>query len=438
MPNGSADRPWEQRASQWLVMLFPIALLTSLAASEILSVLSLLLAGYAAARSHSRPSLLYARPVNWYPVAAAGVFSFFCLLPLTAEGPLSAAFLDELRSLRWMLFWVALLLVFRCAGSASHGAMLKVLCISIGVLSIYGIVQFWFGIDFSGREGGLHLSGERFRASGTFSLPQSYSGVVGILTFSLLPLGISYLVSGRSSGYLWSMLTPAAVALGVVGVVCSGTRGAYFGMMCTFVIALFMLVLNHELSRRAAFWLLCISVGVATLFLSQLDAGFVEKMMFNSEEPDQSLMIRLPLWEAYIEMIGDRPWFGYGAGISPSYLPAYYELIGASEAEFIGHTHNNYLQAWVDGGLGGFIAYFILIFSMLWISYQRIAKAINREYMLFFIGLFLAQVYFHVFGLTESNFIDIKVNHALIYIWALVLAGDVWVSSDPQSSARGS
>ena len=430
MPEIAAERPSEQQACDWLLILFPIALLTSLALSEILSVLSLVFVCYITTRTDNKRLLLRVTPSFWYPIVAAVAFSIFCMAPLTAQGILSSAFLDELRSLRWLLFWVVLSLVFGQTGRTSHNVMLRILSVSICLLSIYGCIQFWFGIDFSGREEGLHTSGERFRASGTFSLPQSYSGVLGILTFLLLPLGISRLESGGEVSHPKSVLPIIAVALGLIGVFCSGTRGAYLGMVLTFVLALFMLVLHRELSVRNAFWLFCVSLGGTIAIVSQLDTGFLEKVTFSGDEPDQSLIIRLPLWEAYLEMVAEQPWTGYGAGISSSYLPTYYEQIGAADAKFIGHSHNNYLQAWVDGGLGAFVAYLVLILSMLRITFRRIAQAANRQYVLLFIGLFLAQVYFHLVGITESNFIDVKVNHALIFIWALILGSEAWISED--------
>ena len=421
------------RACYWLALLLPGSLLISLSIAELLSVITVVvMVGALFKGDLNLPCQSFGISIKW-PFFLAMVFSALCVLPLATEQYLTTDFIDEVRSLRWMLFWLCLVFVFQRAGDAAIRSGLALMAGLLCLISLYGALQFWCGIDFSGRETGLHLSGERYRAQGTYSLPQSYAGVVGMFAFLLFPLSVGRLTGCREPGQHAAWLLPVATLAGIVAVLYSGTRGAYLGLFWSVLLGLMMMERAGDLGRRAALGVVVLTLGLAALTLLPTGSGFVDKIAFAGEEPDRSLSVRLPLWQAYLAMITDSPWVGYGAGVSSSHLPAYYDVIGANDADFISHAHSNYLQAWVDGGAAAFAAYNGLIITMLIITFRGVKAAAHSEQRLLFIGLFIAQIYFHLFGLTESNFLDIKVNHALIVIWSLALAGPTLASPAAQS-----
>ncbi len=67
----------------------------------------------------------------------------------------------------------------------------------------------------------------------------------------------------------------------------------------------------------------------------------------------KSLEARFDYWKASVEMIKEKPLFGYGLGTFGIVYPKY-RLQGAEETQF---AHNSFLQIWIETGFIGFISF---------------------------------------------------------------------------------
>jgi len=65
-------------------------------------------------------------------------------------------------------------------------------------------------------------------------------------------------------------------------------------------------------------------------------------------EPASAGATRIPIWEATVTMIAERPWLGWGPGTFFQIYPSY-RLPEATAAGY--QVHNDYLQYWFEGGL---------------------------------------------------------------------------------------
>jgi O-antigen ligase len=87
--------------------------------------------------------------------------------------------------------------------------------------------------------------------------------------------------------------------------------------------------------------------------------------IFDSETSSNS--IRLQVWEVALERIRANPWTGLGqSGFTAYYLE--HRPLNAS-SQWIGHTHNLFLQLWVEGGnwvLVGFLVLWGAVVRQLW------------------------------------------------------------------------
>lgn len=315
---------------------------------------------------------------------------------------------------------------------------LRVLLPALVLVSFYGIVQVFTGLDLirPGREvHNLQLAGVNvFRASGFFNNPMTFAHLF-ILWFCLLA---AYLIvgGGTKARRVWVSVGVAVVGLSIL---LSLIRGVWISGVAA---ALSML----WLWRRRAFWLGLAATAVAVLIMvatvpplrDRLTSIFATDNVYNRD--------RVVLWEANWEIFKTYPWFGIGYTENERRIGEFYQQMGV-ENGFKGHAHNVYLQFLSGTGLLGLLCYLIMMGSFLWASVrvwraipaagvaagpataagtgtraaagtlQSVATPWTRALVL---GTFGAQVSLHVGGLTQNNFSDGEVTHNLMLILALV------------------
>lgn len=121
---------------------------------------------------------------------------------------------------------------------------------------------------------------------------------------------------------------------------------------------------------------------------------------------------RVRLWRVNLELFRDRPLLGVGFRQNEEAAHAWFRTQNSVEpGTFIGHAHNNWIEALAGIGLLGFAAFFwwnAVVLRTLW----RV-----RAVAPYAIGLFCAWIAFHINGLTQVNFWEGKVMHQMA--WAL-------------------
>lgn len=402
-----------------------ISLAISLGAMELFSVLSVLWGGVI---------FLKFRPVfadtaskrNFLTTMFLAVaFSLCCIAPLLTSAVPEGFVIDALRQSKWMLYCVCAGLLITQLGENLHPIIQWSLILGLLVAGSVGLIQAVHGEALA--ESGswlvpqdLHFRGMVVRATGFFNLPQAFAGVLGMLALILLPQCLGMDQGTRGDNTLRSGLALLATSLGFLCVLASGTRGAYVALLCS-LISVILIMLKYRLMRGTLALLLCGLSCVALLGLFLIAFDSFELLGINAVTADASFQVRASLTHAYLAMVSDRPLLGSGLSYSASLLPEYYQKIGALDADFVGHAHSNYLQALVDGGVLGLGSYLALIFCFLRWNVHLFLGAGDQNQQRLFLGLLAAQLYFHVFGLLESNFIDLKVNHTLIFVWGLII-----------------
>ena len=170
------------------------------------------------------------------------------------------------------------------------------------------------------------------------------------------------------------------------GIVLSASRG---GMLALGAEILFLavvavpLVLGSGQRRPGKGAVLIRSVGamvlgavaiVGSLFLVGSE-GLVRNISQNTGEAESARPIeerfsRRDIWSATAMIVRDHPWLGVGLGAFQYAYPRYDPSSGAQRVE---QTHNDYLQALVDGGMvGGLIAlaFVVILFARGFIAAQ--------------------------------------------------------------------
>jgi O-antigen ligase len=291
------------------------------------------------------------------------------------------------------------------------------------VEALMGGVQFLLGL---GPE--TFAIGVFMRAYGTFEQPNPYAGYLG----TLIPLGLALLLArpGRwMRGYLLSVCLLSIAAVGM-----SLSRGAWVGIgLAIAVMALFW-------SQRSRILLATGAIAVAPLgalaFLNVLPGEvaarlataldffrFIDARQEVVNPQNWAVVERVAHWQAALDMIGDHPLLGVGAGNYPAAYENYF-LPGWTEA--LGHAHNLYLNLAAETGIPGALIYvaFVataLIYTMRWLARSpRFALRTSHSYALHravLLGVLGALVASSVHNLFDSLFV-----HSMSVLLGMVLA----------------
>ncbi|MBQ2697553.1 MAG: O-antigen ligase family protein, partial [Clostridia bacterium] len=219
------------------------------------------------------------------------------------------------------------------------------LLLSLFLASMLGIYQ-----NFAGLENAINWIDEEMfaeigaRIVGPFDNPN----VFGEYLILLLPLALSTLLCQRGLRRLAGGVITAAAGLALVY---TWSRGAWLGAIAS----LGLLLLSYPwLTRLALPGLLMLPFLPA--FLPQ---SILSRLMSIGNLADTSTAYRVSIWTASCRMLGDIWPAGIGTG-SPAFTALYpaYALGGAA---FALHSHNLFLQIFVETGILGFSVFLLLL-----------------------------------------------------------------------------
>jgi O-antigen ligase len=380
-----------------LGVLFPLyvtALHCSIAAMEIVGWLIFALA----------LGLLYqhradVKPSHFDKKVAALLIMFTVWVGISClAAPLTKGFWFQFGFMRWIFLLMGFAFALSRAWSIKfEDRLVKTWTIVFLISTLYGGLQFFTGIDFI-REGKVQAElGGLYKATGFLSFSLTYAYMTGLSHFALFfPFQKKF---GVKASY-------ALAAIGVLGLAAGSSRGSWLAAIaCAIVYLLF--------EKRK--WLIpfVIAVVVAVAGLSTLKDVIGAKVADMAQlKMDHSSSVRVDIWRAYFAMFKDHPMTGIGIFEGDKRLPEYYAKLGIDQP-FVSHAHNNYLQFLAGTGLPGFLLYIWVIVLFLYMAWQ-IRKETPWGW-----SLFLGQLFIHLGGFTECNFIDGEITHFLIFTWAL-------------------
>jgi len=276
------------------------------------------------------------------------------------------------------------------------------------VVSAYGVVQHFTGIDWA-RE----LLGKEPRLD-----PFWFGADEGFRTKGLHPSGITYAHNllfplAFASALMLEPALGARARLGllaawipmVFALLFSLTRGVWVAYLAVLVLLAILKGLRATLSMAAC-------ALVLGAFLMSAGPGVQERGMSIFSLSDN--LGRGQIWRANVAMIRERPLRGWGFGNFKRFRDPYYQSYPG--ADTMAHAHNNFLQVWVDGGLGALAAFLYLFAVILKKGVLAYRRSIDPRSRALALGGVLAVFGFLVGGLTQYNFGDAEV---VVVLWAV-------------------
>ncbi len=391
---------WEEKLRRVLLSLFFVSLSLSVAIQQTVLGLLLALLTYVGWRDKGLPATPMDRPL---------LLLLGALLLSTFLSPDVSTSLAGYRKL-WLVgaFFVTYHLV---QGSQEVWRLVSLLVIMATVVAAYGIVQHFTGIDLAkqlmGKEPRLAPfwfgSQERFRTKGLLPSGITYAHSLAFpLTF------LSALLFAPELKWQKRLVLLGGWGVMVFALLFSLTRGVWLA----YVVVLILLGVARGGRALLALWGCTVLLG---LFLFGAGSGVRQRA---AQIFDLTANIgRSQIWQANLDMIKDRPWFGWGYGNYRKFRDPYYHHY--PEADTTAHAHNNFLQMWVDGGLVGLGAFLFLFWVILRAGWQayRLLPVEAEPLRSLALGGTLSVLGFLLGGLTQYNFGDAEV---VIVCWATV------------------
>lgn len=333
------------------------------------------------------------------------LISLMTLLALTLisllVSPYGPKVIDQAGFMRWVPLLLGLYPVFRILGHKWDAKGAAVLQIAIAFIGAYSIFQFFTGIDIMGHsENPLRPVGSFWKATGTQTMSLTFAVLVAMGSVMCLSRAFT-----ADRFKVWNWLV---VVLGSMGVFVSMSRAMWLGYPVVVLLMVFM-------RRRRLFWPAVGLIAALGLVAIQLFPDLSSRLesVFRPGE-DGSMIKRVAIWKGYWAIFQDHPWLGVGLFQGKSLLPEYFTKLSIN-SEFFSHAHSNLLQWLAGSGIFAALAYVFVSMRLLWRAWLIRGTWLG-------LGLLMAQLVFHIGGLTDCTFFDGEVNHLIVFVWALTLA----------------
>ena len=219
-------------------------------------------------------------------------------------------------------------------------AMVKLFLLSAFVVAAYGVFQNFFGVNSTES----WLDEEMFqsievRVYSFFNNPN----VLGEFLVMTIPATLAVLWGNLREEH--KLVFGAGLIVMLACMVFTWSRGAWLGMVLA--CAIFFAIMD----RRWVFLGILAVMALPLALVVTNNTAILERFLSIGNTADTSTAYRVSIWYAAVDMIRDF-WIS-GIGIGSEAFKAVYPAYAASGADFALHSHNLYLQIWVEMGVIG-------------------------------------------------------------------------------------
>jgi len=285
------------------------------------------------------------------------VLVFFHITDVAADGSLRKTLMTHFRLMgKQGIYGIFVILAFiegrRRGWSLESG--LNLICILLGLLTIYVFAQRYTGINwvhgFSSDLPPHRLAYGVYRISGLMGHPLSFA--YNLMLFTLFCFGFS-ISSQIAAGLRWKWI--ACTAMSFSCLLLSGSRWPL-----VVAIVLMVPIAARLMIRSRLFWLSSLLIIV---WFSAFDRGTINRFgeIFESKQTWEERMPRLVFWKVHLAMFQGKPIAGTGYANRGKVRLDYYVQEGYTELREKYSAHNIFLQTLADSGVIGFLSLLCLL-----------------------------------------------------------------------------
>jgi hypothetical protein len=217
--------------------------------------------------------------------------------------------------------------------------------------------------DFAAQPGKLAVI-NRLGASLTHLLPgipgpDIHSNVAAGTLLAALPFGAAMIWDAwRARQRLLSYLAAVLTFIILGGLVMTSSRGAWLALAGASTLAVLTWVQRRWFRRprqQLVFWGLVALSGLLVISFGFLTGNF-DRLAGQIPDPTGGIQSRTHLWVQSLRLLRDYPFTGSGLMTYWMVHPVYALLI---DVPFIAHSHNTFLEVWIEQGVLGFLGLFL-------------------------------------------------------------------------------
>lgn len=264
-----------------------------------------------------------------------------------------------------MIYFSYILFYFVIVATTDTHKKWRALVVSFALVSclvaLYGILQNFTGISSqtSWVDSDMFQS-IKTRVYSTFDNPN----VLGEFLVIMIPTTAALIWANKKHGH--KMVYTFIILCLCACIVFTWSRGAWLGVMLA--VALFLLIMDKR-------WALAGVVALFALpFILSTDNAITERILSIGNTKDTSTAYRVSIWMASVKLIRDF-WLS-GIGLGSDAFSMIYPKYALAGANFALHSHNLFLQIWVEMGLIGIVSFFALVIAFI---RQAFSLAVYRK-----------------------------------------------------------
>lgn len=258
----------------------------------------------------------------------------------------------------WKAFYAEPILMFfvvvnalRTSSNLSHTRIFQALGVSALLISLFGLVQYFFSIGIPAPWDLEH------RITSVFDYPNALAlflePIIVISWFQIKNL--LFVMSGVPRPRQISIELLFWILVSVLSTISVFLAQSEAGIAALVLTALGILLFSKASRKQTLASILIVS---ALIFAIPTSRNYlVEKLTFQ----DSSEQVRLSQWKETIALLKDHPVMGVGLSGYPIALKPYHHDL---QYEIFQYPHNIILNIWVELGLLGLVAFFLLAFQM--------------------------------------------------------------------------
>ena len=268
--------------------------------------------------------------------------------------------------------------------------LLFVFCASAAVTGIIGAYQ-----KISGKVDMTYVDQELFsdltlRIPSTFANPNVYGA------YLLLAIPVCLIMIHMANKAIHKLFYAAISALLLYNLAFTYSRGCYLALGA----GLIVYILFMERRLIAVF----IAGLIATPFV--IPASIINRFASISDLNDSSTSYRIYIWQATLRILKDFWISGLGQGIDAyNVVYPYYAFSNVTAP----HSHNLFLQVFVETGIFGLIVFLVLLLTFFRTLMRLYAKTRNRKTRSFLAAFIAAAVAFLIQGMFDYVFYNYRV-----------------------------
>lgn len=328
----------------------------------------------------------------------------FFLIPVAISAVTSFTRGESLQKLVvYVISFAALFLIVNLIDSKRklYFLILAVIIASL-LVSFYGLYQYKLGAAVKESWVDKELNpGLRTRVYSTLENPNI------LAEYLIMTIPLTFAVFWTSKKYTNKLFFLFAVGIQCLCLLLTFSRGGWLGIVLAMVV--FAVFVDRRLLS------LYLLAGIGLLIVSP--EVVMTRIATIGNTQDSSTAYRFPLWMAALDMIRDYWLTGVGLGYTAfkAVYPQYMRL-GIMAV----HTHNIYLQMFVETGIFGFIGFLGFVFNNARCNLITFVKGIDKRARTIAIAVLSSISGLMLHGLVEYIFFE---NRIILMFWILMAIG---------------